>query len=107
MILKFVGGDGDQRYFAESFLVEKVEENWFPAKLKRGPAWLVKILDGSHRGEYLALTSRVIASLEEQLAVRNMLSVVVQTIRNPGFDLTETEISMPAIGMAAIEVIKK
>jgi hypothetical protein len=105
--LGFGGGDGDQAYFGEPFVAERVEEVWFPKRLERGPAWLVRILDGRHLGEYLALTSRVQASLEEQMAIRDMLSVVVQRVKEPGLGLTETEATMPAIGMTAVDVLDR
>ncbi len=103
--LSFGGGDGDQSYFGEPFVAERVVEGWFPEMLEFGPAWLVRILDGRHRGEYLALTSRVKASLEEQMAIRDMLSVVVQAIKTPGVGFVETETTAPAIGMTAAEVL--
>lgn len=106
MRIEFGGGDGDQAYFGEPFDAERVEEDWFPGMLERGPAWLVKILNGRHRGEYLALTSHVKASLEEQMAIRDLLSVVVHLVRNPGPGFLETEETTPAIGMAAVEVLK-
>jgi hypothetical protein len=105
--LGFDGGDGDQTYFGEPFVATCVEEDWFPKRLERGPAWLVRILDGRHCGEYLALTSRVQASLEDQLAIRDMLSVVVQRVKEPGPGLKETEGTMPAIGMAAVDVLDR
>jgi hypothetical protein len=105
MRLGFGGGDGDQTYFGEPFVAELVEEDWFPGTLERGPAWLVKILNGRHRGEYLALTSRVKTSLEEQMAIRDMLSVVVQLVRKPGPGFAQTEAALPAIGMTTVEVL--
>ena len=105
MRLKFSGGDGDQSYFGEPFVTERVTEDWFPGVLEGGGAWLVRIVDGRHRGEYLALTSRVLASLEDQMKVRNFLSVVVQVIRHPGNGFRETAASAPAIGMTAVEVL--
>jgi hypothetical protein len=46
------------------------------------------------------------ASLEEQMAVRDLLSVVVQLVRNPGPGILETEATMPAIGMAIVELLE-
>jgi hypothetical protein len=107
MQFRFDGGDGDQSYFAESFLAERVVEPWFPSIIERGPAYLVKIKTGAHCGEYLALTSRVVASLEEQLNARNYLSVVVHAVRDPGPDFVATAERLPAIGMAAIEALHR
>jgi len=105
MRLRNSGGDGDQSYFGERFEAEQVDEDWFPGILKRGSAWLVRIVSGNHCGEYLALTSRVNASLEEQMAVRNHLSVVVQVLTAPGPGFVENEITAPAIGMTVVEVL--
>lgn len=103
--LAFGGGDGDQGYFGEPFVAERVHEDWFPGVLERGPAWLVRILDGRHQGEYLALTSRVQSSLEDQMAIRDVLSVVVQVVEQPGPGFVETEAAAPAIGMTAVQML--
>jgi hypothetical protein len=105
MRFHFDGGDGDQSYFSESFIAELVTEPWFPSAIERGPAYLVKIKTGSHHGEYLALTSRMVASLEEQLKVRDYLSVVVHRVRDPGPGFVASAVSLPAIGMAAIKAL--
>ena len=106
MLFRFNGGDGDQSYFSEPFLAERVSEPWFPSAIERGPAYLVRILSGTHRGDYLALTSRVASSLEEQLRVRNYLSVVVHAVHEPGSDFVASSERLPAIGMAAIEAVR-
>jgi hypothetical protein len=105
MQFRFDGGDGDQSYFSETFLADLVIEPWFPSTIERGPAYLVKVKTGSHRGEYLALTSRMVASLEEQLRVRDYLSVVVHQVRDPGPGFVASADRLPAIGMAAIEAL--
>jgi hypothetical protein len=105
MLFQFDGGDGDQDYFAKSFVAERVIESWFPSKIERGHAYLVKVLSGDHLGEYLALTSRVIASLDDQLRARNYLSVVVHAVCNPGPGFIASAERLPAIGMAAIKAV--
>jgi hypothetical protein len=107
MRFRFNGGDGDQGYFSESFLAEKVFEPWFPSKIERGPAYLLKVITGSHCGEYLAITSRMVASLEDQLEVRDYLSVVVHQVRDPGPGFVASAERLPAIGMAAIEALDR
>lgn len=102
----FEGGDGDRAYFDNSFVAELVKESWFPSEIPRGKAYLAHILTGAHKGEYLALTSRVEASLEEQLSVRDYLSVVVHSVRNPGAGFVAEDENLPAIGMAAVKVIR-
>jgi len=105
MLFRFDGGDGDQSYFCKTFIAERVFEQWFPSIIQRGPAYLVKIKNGSHRDEYLALTSRMAASLEDQLKARNYLSVVVHRVCDPGPGFIASAERLPAIGMAAIEVL--
>lgn len=105
MEFRFDGGDGDQSYFSEPFLAERVIEPWFPSTIRRGSAYLVKVKSGVHRGEYLALTSRVVASLADQLKVGNYLSVVVHTVRDPGPGFVASAERVPAIGMAVIEAL--
>jgi hypothetical protein len=102
----FEGGDGDQSYFSKSFIAERVFEPWFPDVIERGSAYLLKVLTGPHQDEYLAITSRVVASLEDQIAIRNYISVVVHTLRNPGPGFVASPENLFAIGMAAIEVLK-
>jgi hypothetical protein len=101
----FDGGDGDQRYLGDPFIAERVFEPWFPKQIYDGEAYLALILTGAHKDEYLALTSRMVASLEEQLRVRDYLSVVVHLVRNPGPDFTADAGNLPAIGMAAVKVV--
>jgi hypothetical protein len=100
------GGDGDQSYFGHSFAAERVIEPWFPRKIPRGRAYLLRIITGVHKGEYLALTSKVIASLDEQLKAQNYLSVVVHLVKSPGADFVADEANLPAIGMAIIEAVR-
>jgi len=104
--LHFDGGDGDQGYLGSPFTAVRVYEPWFPDRVRRGPAWLVRIGSGAHEGEFLALTSRVVASLDEQLEIRDYLSVVVHVVKQPGPGFSETEENLPAIGMAAVEVVR-
>lgn len=106
MEFRFDGGDGDQSYFAQPFIAQRVIEPWFPPSIERGPAYLLKIMTGIHRGEYLAITSRVLASLEEQLSIRSYLSVVVHQVLDPGPGFVASAERLPAIGMAAIEALR-
>lgn len=105
--LRFDGGDGDQDYFGESFIAERVIEPWFPSSIRRGPAWLMKVLTGRHHGEYLALTSRVEASLADQMETRGWLSVVVHRVPEPHSEAPGDNADPQAIGMAAAEVVRR
>lgn len=105
MQFKFNGGDGDQKYFSAPFLAERVVEPWFPSIIERGPAYLLKVKTGIHCGEYLAITSRMLASLEEQMSIRNYLSVVVHAVVDPGYGFIASSERLPAVGMAIIEVL--
>lgn len=106
MRFRFDGGDGDQNWFGESFLAEQVKVPWFPPTIADEPAYLLKVLTGHHRGEFIAITSRVVASLEEQLRVRDFISVVVHIVLDPGPGFRADGEHLTSIGMAAIEAIK-
>lgn len=107
MQFRIDGGDGDQNYFSEPFIAELVVESWFPPAIERGPAYLLKVKTGNHCGEYLAVTSRMLSSLEDQLKTRDYISVVVHKVRDPGPGFIASADKLPAIGMAAIEAISR
>jgi hypothetical protein len=103
----FEGGDGDQSYFGEPFVAERVDEDWFPDTIEYGPAYLLKVTSGRHYGEYIAITSRQTASLEEQIARDIYISVIVHVIHNPGPGFVPIPENLDAIGMAVIEVVEQ
>jgi|SRR5438128_603277 len=105
MRFAFSGGDGDQEWLGENFIAERTREDWFSPEIQRGPAYLLKVLTGSHKGQYLAATSRMVASLEEQIAARNFISVVVHNVLNASVGFEPSPENLSAIGMAAIEVV--
>jgi hypothetical protein len=98
-------GDGDPSFFYHPFIARRVDEDWFPGLLPRGPAYLLKIENGQRAGQYIAITSRVVASLEEQLRDSRWISVVIHLIKNPGDHFSPTLEGADAVGMAAIEAI--
>jgi hypothetical protein len=104
MKLRVDGGDGDQSYFSEPIELEVVKPDWFSAKTPRGTAILTRVLSGRHAGEYIALTSRVLASLKDQLASGGA-SVVVMVVRRPGPGFEPTLAQLDAIGMSFVEVV--
>lgn len=102
---KIAGGDRDQTFFSHRMIARRVDEPWFSGFLNRGPAYLLKIEDGPFKGQYLAITSRWVASLEEQISSNAWVSAVVHRILEPGSGYAETEQNTPAIGMAALKVL--
>lgn len=102
----FQGGDGDQSWFGEDFVAERVEEPWFPSVIERGPAYLLKVITGKHRGRYLAITSRFIAPLDDQVENQKFLSVVVHVLRDAGPQFEAIPENLSAIGMAVVEVVR-
>ena len=104
MRLRLNGGDGDQSYFSEPIELEVVERDWFKPETPRGIAKLTQVLSGRHVGEYIALTSRVLASIEEQLAHRSAASVVVMVVKDPGPGFEPTLDRLDAVGMSFVDV---
>ena len=78
------GGEGDQAYFGQPMSLKVVRESWFPERLPRGPAYLMVAETGPFAGQYFAITSRQVISIEEQLSRSSFVSVVVHHITRPG-----------------------
>lgn len=102
---KIDGGDGDQRYFSSSLILEPAEEAWFDGEIRRGDAKLFRVKQGQHEGTYIALTSRVLESTERQLERRNIASVIVHVIKNPSATFDGSDRDAEPIGMSVIERI--
>lgn len=105
MRLLIDGGDGDQTYFSNPLTLESETCAWFDADTPRGAALLFKITSGKHRGEYVALTSRVKAGLEDQLKTQGSASVIVNVIRQVGSEYRPTLENLDAVGMAFADVV--
>ena len=105
MRLRLDGGDGDQSYFSNPLELEVVERDWFKPETPRGRAKLVKVLFGPHSGKYIALTSRVLTSIDDQLAERKNASVVVNVVRKPGPGFEPTLSHLDAVGMAFVDLV--
>lgn len=100
------GGDGDQDFFGRSIITQRVAEPWFGGSLPGwGEAFLLRVVGGPRIGEYVAITSRLTDSLSVQLARGQWISVVVHRVLQPGPDFSADLESVPAIGMAAIELL--
>jgi hypothetical protein len=99
------GGDGDQSFFSERKMMRLTTAAWFPGHVRRGPAMLLVVEGGKHDGEYVALTTRVLASLDDQLTERNWASVVVHRIKNPTPSFDGSEKDAYPIGMSFVEKI--
>lgn len=104
MRLRLNGGDGDQSYFSEPIELDVVERDWFKAETPRGIAKLTQVLSGRHAGKYVALSSRVLASIDDQLAARSFASVVVMLVKNPGPGFEPTLDQLDAVGMSFVDL---
>jgi hypothetical protein len=105
MRFRFVGGDGDPSFFGEMpFVAQRVDRVWFPRVLSRGEAFLLEVEDGKFASRYLAITSRLVASLSEQVASEKYVSVVAHLLSNTGEGFSDAPDNVDAVGMATIEV---
>ena len=86
-----------------------MERDWFQPETPQGRAKLVIVVSGPRVGKYFALTSRVVASIDDQLAERNhasvVVSVVVSVVSNPG-PRFRPKVNLDAVGMALVELIE-
>jgi hypothetical protein len=97
------GGDGDQAFFSQPQILRLTEAAWFPSRVRRGEALLFVVEGGQNSGEYIALTTRVMASLVDQIRDHGWASGVVHRIRNPTPSFDGSERDADPIGMAFIE----
>jgi len=100
---KIDGGDGDQFYFSTLLILELTAEAWFDGKVRRGDAELFRVKEGQHEGTYIALTSRVLESIESQLDRQNIASVIVQVIKNPTTTFEGSDRDATPVGMSFVE----
>ena len=77
------GGDGDQAFLDAARNLKLTRANWFPGEISWGAALLFVIDDGPLEGEFVALTSRTLAPLNEHLEAYGWASVLVHRITNP------------------------
>ena len=106
MRFQFVGGDGDPTFFGElPFVARRVERLWFSGVLTRGEAYLLEIEDGKFASRYVAITSRLVGSLSEQIASGKYVSVVVHLLSNTGDGFADTPDNVDPVGMAVVEVV--
>ena len=98
-------GDGDPMFFGAPLTLRLTEAPWFPGHVLRGKALLFVIEGGRYSGEYVALTSRVLAGLEDHLMEHGWASVVVHRITNPTTSFDGGGEDADPIGMAAVRSI--
>lgn len=96
------GGDGYCPFFASVQVMERVEESWFPGHLGEwGRALLFRVVEGSHRGEYIAITN----AMDDSFLLENgYFPGVAHHILKPGEGFS-IELADPC-GKAAIFLIK-
>jgi hypothetical protein len=107
MRLLIDGGDGDQSYFGSPMLLESANCAWFDSNTPRGDALLFRIVEGKNSGTFVALTSRVIADIKQQLEHQHSASVIVSIVKNAGNSFRSTLDNFDAIGMAFADVIER
>jgi hypothetical protein len=106
MRLLINGGDGDQSYFGRPMLLESANYTWFDANTPRGHALLFRIVEGKSPGTFVALTSRVMLDLKQQLENQRSASVVVNIVKQTGDSFRSTLDNFDAIGMAFADVVE-
>ena len=92
-------------FFGRSVIARRVSEPWFDGLLLREEAYLLLAMSAHEAGNYIAITSRQVASLSDQLATSAWASVVVHRLLKPGPGFKSDPEAVPAIGMAAVEVL--
>lgn len=102
-----MGGDGDQACLAGRPVAETVEGAWFSGMTPRARALLVRLTIGPHAGAYLALTSRIVDDLSEQIDRGDYLDAVVHAVRNPGPGFDASMENLPAAGRALLNIIER
>lgn len=76
-------GDGDPAFMHIKHELMRAEKNWFHDIIQDQPAELFIIVSSNHYGSYIALSSRINMSIEEQIERNGFASVVVNLIQNP------------------------
>jgi hypothetical protein len=102
-LFRIEGGDGDPTFFSKPQILRLTDAAWFPNRVLRGDALLFVVEGGQNAGEYIAVTTRVIASLVDQISDQGWASGVVHKIRNPTSSFDGSERDAFPIGMAFIE----
>jgi hypothetical protein len=101
-----LGGDGNQDFLQERQTLILIEADWFPGKtyMSMGsPALLFRIDGGRWHGRFLAISSRVITSLDKQFEIDGNASCILQLIENPTATFTtDTERDIDALAMAVV-----
>jgi hypothetical protein len=102
LLLKFIGGDGDQSYIAEG-TGEVIERDDVLATIGGDPAIVLRMLDGPRKGEYVAITSYYQASLASQIR-DGMVGAVVYPLGS-ACAFTKLDHVPSPVGMAALKVV--
>ncbi|KAF0180740.1 MAG: hypothetical protein FD160_1702 [Caulobacteraceae bacterium] len=76
-------GDGFPWFMHLKHKLRVTEEPWFSGYARGQPAKLFVVLGPEHAGRYVALESRLTATLEVQMSFCGVASVVVNLVENP------------------------
>jgi len=99
-----VGGDGASSFFIKPRELVLTEATWFTGSISDfGEALLFLVEGGEYSGEYIALSSRSLARLTEQIADFGWASVVVHRITNPTASFDGGRKDSIAIGMSFVQ----
>jgi len=99
-------GDGDQKFFGTPKSIRRADAEWFSNNVPGfGEAMLFVVVDGNYKDKYVALTSKTLARVEEELAAYQHASVVVHLINNPTRSFGENDSDFTPIGMAVVRVV--
>ena len=96
------GGDGGGGFFSEKRHLKPVSQDWFPGEINGRKADLYEVIGDHSKYTYVALTSRVTATMEEQMQFNQGASVVVHEIKL----INGNQYTSNAIGMSFLEKAK-
>ena len=100
-------GDGDQTFLGSGVVLRRASADWFTGSVGDwGAAILFVVVDGKYAGDYVALTPKSRAPINEELAQYGHASVVVHRILNPTSSFTGQRSDFDPIGMAMISAIR-
>lgn len=98
-------GDGAPETMGRQHILTVARENWFNGTLSGEAANLFTSdpSNGKECRQYIALTSRQTASIEDQFVSNGLASVVVHLIRNPSADFSgRLNIDYSSVGMTIL-----
>lgn len=102
-------GDGNQKVVGEKLRLQRINPEWFDGKVYRSSeffedAYLLKVISmGEYHNRMVALTSRVLMSLDDQFRERKYASTVVHVISDEFSSRRITAENSSPEGMAFVD----